>query len=75
MKILFYCLWGLWFIVILLAIVFNHYAEFYMEPYYAELLFKEYSKQWAITNAAITFIWIILSWIGLHLIYNKKDEL
>lgn len=73
MKILFYCVWGLWSVIILLAMFFNHYAEFYLEPYRIELLFNEYSKQWAITNAVITLVWIILTWIGMHLIY-KKDE-
>jgi hypothetical protein len=34
-------------------------------------LFNEYSKQWAITNAVITLVWIILTWIGMHLIYKK----
>ena len=57
MKVLFYCIWGLCSIVILLAILFNHYAEFYLEPYHTELLFNEYSKQWAITNAFITTVW------------------
>ena len=73
MKILFYCIWGLWSVVILFAMLFNHYAEFYLEPYRIELLFNEYSKQWAITNAVITLVWIILTWIGMHHIY-KKDE-
>ena len=71
MKILFYCIWGLWSVIILFAMFFNHYAEFYLEPYRIELLFNEYSKQWAITNAAITLVWIILTWIGMHLIYKK----
>lgn len=73
MKILFYCVWGLWSVFILLAMFFNHYAEFYLEPYRIELLFNEYSKQWAITNAAITLVWVALTWVGIHLIY-KKDE-
>ena len=73
MKILFYCIWGLWSAIILFAILFNHYAEFYLEFYRVELLFNEYTKQWALTNAAITLVWVLLTWIGLHLIY-KKDE-
>lgn len=73
MKILFYFIWGLSSLIILLAMVFNHYAEFYLEPYRVELLFNEYTKQWALTNAAITLVWVVLTWIGLHLIY-KKDE-
>ena len=73
MKILYYFIWGVWSIIILLAILFNHYAEFYLEPYRIELLFNEYSKQWAITNAAITLVWVALTWMGIHLIY-KKDE-
>lgn len=73
MKILFYCLWGLWSGIILLAILFNHYAEFYLEPHRAEFLSNEYTKQWAIANAIITIVWVVLTWIGLHLIY-KKDE-
>lgn len=73
MKILFYCIWGLWSIVILLAILFNHYAEFYLEPSRAELLLNEYTKQWAITNAVITLIWVVLTWIGIYLLH-KKDE-
>ena len=56
MKILFYCVWGLWSVIILFAMYFNHYAEFYLEPYRIELLFNEYSKQWAITNAVITLV-------------------
>lgn len=71
MKILFYCVWGLWSVIILLAMFFNHYAEFYLEPYRIELLFNEYSKQWAITNAAITLVWVALTWMGIHLIYKK----
>ena len=71
MKILFYCIWGLWSIIILLAICFNHYAEFYMAPYRVELLFNEHSQQWAFTNAIITIIWAILTWIGLHILYKK----
>lgn len=73
MKILFYCLWGMWSVIILLAIIFNHYAEFCLNPYQAEFLFNECTKQWAITNAAITLVWVLLTWIGLHLIY-KKDK-
>ena len=73
MKILFYSIWGLWSVIILFAMFFNHYAEFYLEPYRIELLFNEYSKQWAITNAAITLVWVALTWMGIHLIY-KKDE-
>ena len=73
MKILFYCIWGLWSVIILFAMFFNHYAEFYLEPYRIERLFNEYSKQWAITNAAITLVWVALTWMGIHLIY-KKDE-
>ena len=74
MKILYYFIWGVWSIIILLAILFNHYAEFYLDPYRTELLFNEYSKQWAITNAFITIIWAILTRIGLQLFY-KKDGL
>ena len=73
MRILYYCIWGLWSVIILFAMLFNHYAEFYLEPYRIELLFNEYSKQWAITNAAITLVWVALTWMGIHLIY-KKDE-
>lgn len=73
MKILFYCIWGLWSVIILLTIKFNHYAEFFLEPYHVELLFNEYTKQWALINAGITLVWILLTCIGLHLIY-KKDE-
>ena len=73
MKILFYCIWGLWSVIILLAMLFNHYAEFCLEPYRVELLFNEYTKQWALTNAALTLVWVLLTWIGLYLIY-KKDE-
>ena len=71
MKILYYFIWGFWSIIILLAILFNHYAEFYLDPYHIELLFNEYSKQWAITNAFITIIWAILTRIGLQLFYKK----
>lgn len=73
MRILYYCIWGLWSVIILFAMLFNHYAEFYLEPYRIELLFNEYSKQWAITNAAITLVWVALTWMGIHLIY-KEDE-
>ena len=73
MRFLFYCLWGLWSGIILLAILFNRYTEFYLEPYRVEVLLNEYTKQWALTNAVITRVWVVLTWIGLHLIY-KKDE-
>lgn len=73
MKILFYCLWGLGVITILVAILFNHYAEFYLNDYYANLLFNEYYKEWAYINVMITGIWLILTWIGLYL-YLKKDR-
>jgi len=73
MRFLFYCLWGLWSGIILLAILFNRYTEFYLEPYRVEVLLNEYTKQWALTNAVITLVWVVLTWIGLHLIY-KKDE-
>ena len=73
MRFLFYCLWGLWSGIILLAILFNRYTEFYLESYRVEVLLNEYTKQWALTNAVITLVWVVLTWIGLHLIY-KKDE-
>ena len=71
MKVLFYFLWGVCTISVLLAILFNHYAEFYLNDSYVDALFNEYTKQWAYTNVGITFIWITLTWIGLHLIYKK----
>ena len=71
MRFLFYCIWGLWSIIILLAIRFNHYAEFYLDPYRVELLFNKYSKSWALTNAVITIIWVALTCIGLYLLYKK----
>ena len=74
MKVLFYCLWGLSSVILLLALLFNHYAEFYLNDYYVELLFREYSKQWAYLNVGITSIWLIFSWIGINILYNK-DEL
>ena len=73
MKVLFYCLWGLSSAILLLALLFNHYAEFYLNDCYVDLLFREYSKQWAYINVIITSIWLILSWTGVHLLY-KKDE-
>ena len=71
MKIISYCLWGLSSIILLLAISFNHYAEFYLNDYYTNLLFNEYHKEWAYINIMITGIWLILTWIGLYL-YLKK---
>ena len=71
MKIISYCLWGLSSIILLLAISFNHYAEFYLNDYYTNLLFNEYHKEWAYINVMITGIWLILTWIGLYL-YLKK---
>lgn len=73
MKTIFYCLWALWTGIILLAVSFNHYAEYYLEQYYVELLFNECSKQWAIANAFITIVWVFLTFIGLYLIIHKKD--
>ena len=72
MKMIFYCLWGVWSIIILMAILFNHYAEFYLADEYVNLLFNEYSKLWAYINVGITIIWLIFSWIGLHLLYKSK---
>lgn len=73
MKILFYCLWGLGVITVLLSILFNHYAEFYLNDYYTNLLFNEYNKEWAYINVMITGIWLIFTWIGLHL-YLKTNR-
>ena len=75
MKVIAYCLWGLSSVNLLLAISFNHYAEFYLNDYYVDLLFREYSKQWAYLNVGITSIWLIFSWIGINLLYNKDDLL
>lgn len=72
MKILVYCLWGLCAVIVMLAILFNHYAEFYLDDYHIGLLFNEYNKEWAYINVIITSVWLILTWIGLH-IYLKKD--
>ena len=74
MKVLFYCLWGLSSVILLLALLFNHYAEFYLNDCHMDLLFNEYSKQWAYINAGITTIWLIFSGLGIHLLY-KEDEL
>ena len=74
MKVLFYCLWGLSSGILLFALLFNHDAEFYLDDCYVDLLFCEYSKQWAYTNVILTSIWLIFSWIGVHLLY-KKDGL
>lgn len=73
MKILFHCLWGLWSAIIVAAMLFNHHIESYLNEGQLDLLFNEYSKQWAYTNTIITCIWLILTWIGLHL-YLKKDR-
>ena len=73
MKVLFYFLWGLSSVILLFALLFNHYAEFYLNDYYVDLLFREYSQQWAYLNVGITSIWLIFSWIGMHLLYNKDD--
>ena len=72
MKAVFYCLWGLSSVIILLAILFNHYAEFNLSVEEVDLLFNEYSKQWAYINVGITIVWLIFSWIGLHLIYKSN---
>ena len=72
MKVLFYCLWGLSSGIQLFALLFNHYAEFDLDDFYVDLLFCEYSKQWAYTNVILTSIWLIFTWIGLY-IYLKKD--
>ena len=72
MKILFYCLWGLCAVILLLAILFNHYAEFFLSDYYAEQLFSVYNKEWAYINIMITSVWLIFTCIGLY-IYLKKD--
>ena len=75
MKVLFYCLWGLSSGILLFALLFNHYAEFYLDDCYVDLLFCEYSKQWAYTNVILTSIWLIFSWIGVHLfIRNIKAQ-
>ena len=71
MKVLFYCLWGLSSGILLFALLFNHYAEFYLDDCYVDLLFCEYSKQWAYTNVILTSIWLSFSWIGVHLLYKK----
>ena len=72
MKVISYCLWGLSSIILLFAISFNHYAEFYLNDYYTHLLFKVYNKEWAYLNVMITGIWLMFTWTGLHL-YLKKD--
>ena len=73
MKLLFYCIWVLWSVIIMYAILYNHYAEFYLTTKQIELLFNEYAYHWAFINAIITFGWIILTWIGLYLFY-KNDK-
>ena len=72
MKVIAYCLWGLSSVNLLLAISFNHYAECYLNDYYTSLLFNVYNKEWAYMNAIITSVWLILTWIGLH-IYLKTE--
>ena len=44
--------------------------EFYLNEQYVNLLFNEYSKEWAYTNALLTGVWLIFTWIGLYLIYK-----
>ena len=72
MKVISYCLWGLSSIILLFAISFNHYAEFYLNDYYTHLLFNVYNKEWAYINVIITSAWLIFTWIGLH-IYLKTE--
>ena len=72
MKVLFYFIWGLSSVILLFALLFNHYAEFYLNDYYVDLLFCEYSKQWAYTNVGITIIWLLFSWIGAYLIIKEE---
>ena len=72
MKILFYCLWGMCAVIVLLAILFNHYAEFFLNDYYVSLLFNVYNKEWAYINVIITSAWLIFTWIGLR-IYLKTE--
>ena len=74
MKYLYYCIWGLWSIIVMLAILFNHCAEFYLDTYHVEVLFHKYNKQWALANAVITLVWVILTWIGLHLLYKNDKQ-
>ena len=40
MKLLFYCIWVLWSVIIMFAIFFNHYAEVYLTTKQIELLFN-----------------------------------
>ena len=72
MKVVFYCLWGVCSVIILVSILFNHYAEFYLNDYCIDLLFNEYAKQWAYINVGITCIWLMFTWIGLHLLYHNQ---
>lgn len=72
MKFLFYSLWMLSTVVILITILFNHYAEFYLHESALDMLFNQYSKQWAYFNANITIIWSLLTCIGMFRIGRGK---
>ena len=74
MKFLFYCIWGIISIVELLSILFNHYAEFYLDEHYVHLLFHEYSKPWAYTNMGITTVWLLFTWMGLYLLLKEDGQ-
>ena len=55
-----------------LAIDYDCYAEFYLNDHCIDLLFNEYAKQWAYINVGTTCIWLIFTWIGLHLLYHNQ---
>lgn len=74
MKYLFYCLWGLCSIVELLSLLFNHYAEFYLNDHDIDLLLHEYSKTWAYTNIGITIVWLLFTCIGLYLVCKEDGQ-
>lgn len=72
MRILFYVLWALSSLLIGLAVLFNHYAEFQLDSPAIDLLFNDYTRQWAYLNAGITMVWLLLTVVVMFMISRGK---
>lgn len=60
MKSLFYYLFGLFTALTLIVILFNNYADLYLDDYYIDLLYHDYKYIYLWFNTSITSIWIFL---------------
>lgn len=80
MKSLFYYLFGLFTALTLIVILFNNYADFYLDGYYIDLLYRDYKYIYLWFNTSITSIWIFLVLTFVYMLgrgtnHEKKEPL